>query len=314
MKLREWHRPLLVTAGLLFGLVLVSLAGMALDDRVLMGESVWVKPLKFGFAFALYTGTLAWLIARMTRARRTGWWAGTIFAVASVVEVAAITMQAARGTFSHFNANVDDPLTQLATQIFTSGVAGLFLTQLVIVVLVLCQHDGGQALSRAIRWGLGLAVAGMFVPVFWMATNIQQRTVVDANGTSVTMYQGHGIGDLDGHGMPITNWSVTGGDFRVPHFAGLHGIHLLLVLAAVLGMLATRVHWLRDEATRARLIRIAALGYTGLFAVVAWQAGRGQSLIHPDGQTLAAFGVVALSTVAAILWARARGKARLRSA
>ncbi|WP_405164592.1 hypothetical protein OG203_05620 [Nocardia sp. NBC_01499] len=43
-------------------LVLISLCAMAIDDRTILGESVWLKPLEFGFAFASYGTTLAWLL------------------------------------------------------------------------------------------------------------------------------------------------------------------------------------------------------------------------------------------------------------
>jgi hypothetical protein len=41
------------------------------------------------------------------------------------------------------------------------------------------------------------------------------------------------------------------------------------------------------------VIAILALGYTGLLAIVFFQAMRAQSLIHPDGATLAAASPVA---------------------
>jgi hypothetical protein len=262
---------------------------------------VRVKPLKFGVAFAVYSGTLAWLLGRLSKAKRFGWWMGTVFAVAATVEVAAITVQAARGTFSHFNADLDDPVTRLATQVLTNGVAGLFLVQLAIAALVLFQRTGDQAVARAVRAGIALATVGMALPIYWLATQSHPRTLTDANGRQVLMYQGHGIGDPDGHGMPLTHWSTTGGDLRVPHFVGLHGIQALLLVAATLNVLAGRVAWLRAEKVRAQLVGVAALGYAGLLGVLAWQAGRGQSLIHPDTATGTALTVVALVTAAAAL-------------
>ncbi|KAA2251257.1 hypothetical protein F0L68_37760 [Solihabitans fulvus] len=290
----------MVHVTLMLALVLVSCVGLLVDGRSLLDESVWVKPLKFGVAFVLYAGMLAWLLSKLRKARRLGWWTGTLFAVAATAEVGAITIQAARGTVSHFNANQNDPVTLALTPLLTLGVAVFFLAQLVIAALVLAQRTGDRAMTRAIRAGLGLATIGMLTPVYWMVTNVRERTVTDANGTKITMYQGHGIGDLDGHGMAITHWSTTGGDFRVPHFVGLHGIQALLLLVALLGVLARRRAWLREETVRARLVGVAALGYAGLFAVVTWQAGRGQSLIHPDAATLVAFATVVLGTMAAV--------------
>ncbi|NUT34475.1 MAG: hypothetical protein HOV79_15500 [Hamadaea sp.] len=304
---------MMINVTLMLVLVAVSAAGLVIDDRVLLGESVWVKPLKFGLAFALYSGALAWLLTRLHKAPRLGWWTGTVFAVAATAEVAGITVQAARGTYSHFNANFADSVTVAMTQLFTYGVAAILLAQLVIAGVVLAQRSLTKPLTRAVRYGIGLATVGMLVPVWWMITNAHERVVVDANGTRITMYQGHGIGDLDGHGMFLTNWSVTGGDFRVPHFVGLHGIHFLLLTAFVLGRLARTVPALRDDTVQARLMTVAGLAYTGLLAVLVWQAGRGQSLIHPDAATLLGFAAVALVAVAgsAAVWASARRRHNL---
>ncbi|MDP9847987.1 hypothetical protein [Streptosporangium lutulentum] len=312
--MKSWHRPLLICAGLMCALMFVCLAGSLIDDRTLLGESVWVKPLKFGFAFGLYAGTLAWLLSKLTRGRRVGWWVGCVFAGAATVEVGVITLQAARGTISHFNADQSDPVTLALVPFLTYGVMIILIAQLIIGIMVLIQRTAGPALTRAIRAGLGLATVGMLVPLYWMVTDIHPRTVTDANGARIPMYQGHGIGDPDGHGMPLTNWSVTGGDFRVPHFFGLHGIQVLLVLTAVLAALATRYAWLRDERVRARLVGAAALGYSGLVAVVTWQAARGQSLIHPDAATLAAFAATALVTALITAWTIIAARRAVRQA
>ncbi|WP_214318703.1 hypothetical protein [Nonomuraea sediminis] len=302
---RQWHRPLMVSVGLFIALVAISAVGMLVDGRLLLDESVWLKPLKFGFALTMYCGTLAWLLTRLSKAKRLGWWLGTVFAVGGVVEVAAITLQAARGTFSHFNTSTD-PVTQALTPIFSIGVGVLFIANLIMAIMVLVQRTADRPLTKAIRAGIWLAVLGMIVPIYYLITGIYPRTVTDANGTEITMYQGHGVGDPDGHGMPITDWSVTGGDWRVAHFVGLHGIQVLLLVAALLVMLSSQVAWLRDEQVRARLVGAAAFGYFGLFAVVTWQAGRGQSLIHPDALTLLAFAAVVLVTAVAAVTVCAR--------
>lgn len=288
---------MLVNVAFMLGLVLVSGIGLLLDDRILLNESVWVKPLKFGFAFAVYGATLAWLLMKLGKAKRFGWWLGTTHAVLTTIDVGGIAVQAARGTFSHFNTNLDDPVNAVVLGILTYGVPPVLIVNLLIAILVLIQRTGDRALTRALRAGLAMAVFGMSVP-FWLGVSqgIKPRTVTDANGDEVTMYVGHGIGDPDGTGMPLTNWSVTGGDMRVPHFLGLHGIHVLLLVTVLSGALAARYRWLSDENVRARLVGVAALGYTGLLAIVAWQAARGQSLIHFDEVTVIAVASVALLT------------------
>jgi hypothetical protein len=311
---REWHRPLMVNVTIMIGLVLAAGVGVVVDGRTLLDESVWVKPLKFGIAFTLYSGTLAWLLARQRLESRFAWWTGTFFAVAATAEVAAITVQAARGTFSHFNANTDDPVTLLLVPVLSYGVGLIYLTQVAIVVVVLRRRVGDRALTRALHAGLALATVGMTLPIWWMIYEIHPRVVTDANGGEVTMYQGHGIGDPDGRGMPITHWSVTGGDYRPAHFLGLHGIHVLLLITVVLAALGTRVVWLRTERARAQLVGVAALGYTGLLVVITWQAGRGQSLIHPDALTLVALTAVVLCTAAGAVAVRTAAKRSLAGA
>ncbi|WP_438487763.1 hypothetical protein [Streptomyces sp. S186] len=303
---------------LMTAVVVASAVGVLVDGRTLLNESVWVKPLKFGFAFALYSGTLAWLLTRLHRARRFGWWLGTAHALFGTLEVAAITLQAARGTFSHFNSTVHGPLDAVALAVITYGVPPLLLSNLVIAVLLLFQRPGDRALTRALRAGLGLAVVAMSVPVWLQAAQgAKPHPATDANGSVVTLLGGHGIGDPDGTGMPLTNWSVTGGDMRVPHFVGLHAIHVLLLVTVALSALAARRPWLRDDRTRARLVGVVALAYAGLLATVATQAARGQSLIHPDTPTVIAFVVVALfavvATLAVVLTARRRPSPSLTS-
>lgn len=295
--MRGWHRPLMANVTLMFALTLASAVGMAVDDRLLLGESIWLKPMKFGFALGVYGLTLAWLLSELRKGRRIGWWLGTVFAVAGLFDVGAVAYAAAHGTFSHFNDNTD-PVARTVQTVFTFGIMPLLLTTLAIAVLLLIQRTGDRALTLALRAGLGLALAGMVVAL-WLSNSAgaAARTVTDANGDHVAMTGGHGIGDPDGNGMPLTHWSTTGGDLRPAHFVGLHAIQVLLLVTAVLGALATRRRRLRDERVRARLVGVAALGLTGVFAVLSWQAKRGQSVIHPDLQTLIAFGGVAVFTL-----------------
>lgn len=284
------HRPLYVMSVLMGLLAAVAAVGLVVDDRALLDGSVWAKPLKFGVSFAIYGFTLAALIPMLTRARRTMWWLGTAFAATGVVDVGFIALQAARGTYSHFSL-AGDPINEIGQQIFRAGVIGLFAASMLISGMLLFQRGGDAALSRALRAGLLLATAGMAV-AFWLGGSGERRTVEDAYGRPVTLSGAHGVGAPDGSGMPITNWSVTGGDLRVPHFVGLHAIQVLVLFVLVLGILAGRAAWLSDDRVRARLTGVAVLGVTGVFAITTWQASRGQSLIHPDGLTWTAAGLL----------------------
>ncbi|THV26785.1 hypothetical protein [Glycomyces paridis] len=296
---RRWHRPLVVL-GIACGVVaLASLAAIPFDDRTLMGESVWIKAFKFGFSFSAYCFSLAWLLAHMTRLRRTGWVLGTLFAVISAAEVGVIVAAAAAGTYSHFNTSEDafNQVVQLAFQF----VPVMFMVNAAIALIVLFQRVGDRAVTAVVRWGLLLSTLGMFAAFFIVTVGGQgQRTQLDAEGNEVALNSGHGVGDLDGNGMFLTGWSTTGGDMRVPHFIGLHGVQVLIGVAMLLSFLAVRRSWLREDRVRAAVVRWLSVGYLGVFAAAAWQAVRGQSFVHPDAVSLAAYAVPVLVAAAGI--------------
>jgi hypothetical protein len=116
--------------------------------------------------------------------------------------------------------------------------------------------------------------------------------VLDAAGHVVPMGGGHSVG---GPGVPLTAWSTTGGDLRIPHFVGMHGIQMMLLVA--LGL----THLVANERVRLRLVLLAAAGYAGLVALVTWQALRGEPLIHPSATTLLALAAL-VDVVAATDW------------
>ncbi|WP_330230099.1 hypothetical protein OHA40_29500 [Nocardia sp. NBC_00508] len=313
------HRPLMVTAAVMAALAVVSIGGMLADDRVLLGESVWLKPCKFGVAFTLYSLTLAWLLSLPHRGSRVTWWLGTVFAVTGVLDVGFIAVQAARGTFSHFNNADPDPVNRIGQTIFMSGVPGLFFANLLIVLILSWQRVADRPTARAIHAGLGLAVVGMALGYVMGYTG--KQLVRGADGRVVELIAGHTVLDdaarsedaRDGlASMPITHWSTVGGDLRIPHFVGLHGIQVLLLVSVALAWLAPRYGWLRAERARAAVVGVLAAGYSGLLALVFWQAMRAQPLVHPDRLTWAAAAGLA-ATVAALLGAvyvRHRGTGR----
>jgi hypothetical protein len=294
--LRSWHRPLLIMVAAMAALVVVAGVGLLVDGRELMGQSIWAKPLKFGVSFVVYGATLAWLLPKLRRARRTMWTLGTAFAVTGMVDVGFVVVQAARGTYSHFNANTD-AFNQIGQDVFSSGVIALFAVSLLIAVMLLFQRVGEPALTWALRAGIGLAAVGMTVALFIVeSTATGPRMAEDAYGNPVSLMGQHGVGAPDGGGMPITNWSTVGGDLRVPHFIGLHAVQVFVLGVLVLTTLAARISWLRSERVRVQLTGVVILGYTALLAITTWQALRGQSLVHPDAATWTALAVTAVVT------------------
>ena len=104
----------------------------------------------------------------------------------------------------------------------------------------------------------------------------------------------HTVGAPDGGpGLRGVGWSREHGDLRIPHFIGLHAIQALPLIALAIGRLTS------VERRRVRLVLVGAGSYVGLFAILLWQALRGQPLIAPDMTTVVVLAAWLVATVAA---------------
>src|SRR5690606_38562766 len=102
---RLWRTDAHLTAtGLGMAILLaLTLVGLWIDPRTIGGAPAWLKPAKFGASLSIYSLTLAWMFTWLPswpRVRRT---VGRTTAAVFAVEFAIISLQAARGTTSHFN-------------------------------------------------------------------------------------------------------------------------------------------------------------------------------------------------------------------
>lgn len=268
--------PLTATTFLMIGALAVAAIGLAVDPRIITGAPAWLKPAKFAASVGIYTATLAWIFSLLPEWPRTRRIVGWTTAVALVLEIVLIDLQAFRGTTSHFNAS-----TLLDGAIFTvMGVAIMVQTISTIWVAVALWRQRFQ--DRALGWALRLGMA---------------ITIVGAlSGGLMPPIAAHTVGAPDGGpGLPGTGWSTEAGDLRVAHFAGLHAMQALPIVAVVLAR--RRV----TDAARVRLVLTASASYTGLFAVLLTQALRGQSIVAPDALTIAALSVWGLGTAAAVV-------------
>lgn len=299
-EVRSWHRPLVDTALLCVVLLLVSLVGLALDQRLINGDPAWAKPAKFALSITVYNFTLAWLLHLIHRWRRLGWWMGTVVAVVTVAEMAVIITQAGRGAMSHFNYGTPFDLALYA--FMGAMISGLWIATFVIAVLLMRQHLRERSTTWAIRFGVWIALLGMAVgPLMSVPTSAQREALVE-DGADVL--GAHTVGSADGGpGLPFVGWSTAGGDLRVGHFVGMHGLQVMILLALVLVLLASRVPRLRDDGVRLRVVCVAGPAYTGLTLLTVWQALRGHSVVAPDALTLAVLAALAAGTALGLAWA-----------
>jgi hypothetical protein len=251
----------------------------------------WLKPAKFAGSFALYTFTLLWLLHFVEGRRRLVRAVATITALVATVEVAIISLQAARGTTSHFNGTTD--LDGLLFSIMGAAIIILWLMGILLAGLLLTQRGLNAAFGWALRLGLLVTLVGMALG-FLMTRPTPAQEAALAAGERVSIVGAHSVGVEDGGpGLPIVNWSTEGGDLRAPHFIGLHALQAL----PLLGWLLTRHVRGLGLRHQVALVWLGALAYLGLVLLLTWQALRGQPLIKPDAMTLGAllglFGVTA---------------------
>lgn len=271
------HRPLLYFAAANAVLTVVALIGLLVDDRVIVGSAAWFKPTKFAISFLVYSLALAWLIALRPKASRLVWWMATVIVIAGTIEQVIIVGQVIRGLRSHFNTAT--PLDAALWITMGITIIVLFVATLVIAIQLSLTRIGDRAISWSIRLGLVITLAGLGLGQLMVRRDSGVADIVGA----------HTVGAPDGTpGMPLTGWSTTDGDLRVPHFVGMHALQALPLFAALLVILAPRVPLLRSLRVRLGLVITAATGYAATLALLTWQALRGQPLIHPDRTTLTA--------------------------
>ncbi|MEO6090283.1 MAG: hypothetical protein ABIQ18_44985 [Umezawaea sp.] len=292
----------MVLAATMAALVVVSAVGLLVDDRVINGNAAWFKPLKFAISFGLFGATLAWMLTLTRKAPRTGWWAGTVVAVLALAEMAAVVLQVVRGKTSHFNN--ETAFDQTVFSLMGMMIMFLWIATFVVSVVVSLQRQAEPATTWAIRFGLGLSLVGMLL-AFLMPQPTPDQSAELAADRSPAAIGAHSVGVPDGGPtMPVTGWSTTGGDLRIPHFIGIHALQALPLLSLLLIALAIRYPVLANSSTRLRLVLVATAGYAAVVGLLTWQALHGQPLVHPDTRTLVAAGVlvvvVAIATTAVL--------------
>jgi hypothetical protein len=297
------------TAGLMWltlgsvALLLGSLLMQVVDGRQVLGVSTWLKPAKFGASTAITVGTLAVLLRWMQPFSR-----GTRRALAIIVglltlELVIITLQAGRGVPSHFNAST--ALNRTLFGVMGAAIAVVWGAFVYLTWRAFRQPFADRAFGWSIRLGLLAMVLGSGLGFVMPRPTAAQLASLTA-GRPTPAIGAHAVGVPDGGpGLPVTGWSTEGGDLRIPHFVGMHGLQLV----PLLGWAVARRR--RRDATR--LSVVAGLGYLGLTGVVLLQALRGQPLLAPDGWTWLSLGALVLASALVARWP-ARGAERSASA
>ena len=240
-----------------FIMAMGSAIGLLIDDRILMGVNVWIKPLKFTVSSGIYILTLGFLITFYPFSRLKKHIVRNIVSWTLLFEILIIVVQGARGVLSHYNVT-----SALNGMLF--GMMGLLIAINVLVMVFFIIETIRLKLNtaRSVQWAILL---GWIIVLFgsWI-------------GSQMIAQLGHNVGVADGgDGLPLLNWSTVAGDLRVAHFFGLHSIQLLPLLAYVLFR-----KWNAPQRTQITTMILTGLLYASWVGYVFYQAKREIPFLH----------------------------------
>ncbi len=186
--------------------------------------------MKFAVSFGVHLLTLVWFATLVAPAAREGVLmrlALSTAAIATLIEVLYVTLQASRGRDSHFN-------TQTAWESFlyyqVMGGAALALIAASIAVGFVVLRSARADVGPGLRLGAGLgAIVGALATL--VTAGALAAGVVDGSGHWV------GTPKSDAYGLPLFGWSTVSGDLRVPHFFATH----LTQALPFLGLIGDRI-------------------------------------------------------------------------
>ena len=174
-----------------------------------------------------------------------------------VLEIVLITMQAARGTTSHFNNR-----TAFDDMVFSVMGAAITLNIAVAAYVALKFWKTRAEIPAPYLWGIRIGLT-----IFVLAS---------LEGVAMVSHGAHSVGLPDGGaGLPVVNWSTRGGDLRVAHFFGMHALQIL----PLLGYLLSTRRAARLKGNAVRWVQAAGTVYALLALLLFLWAVAGRPLV-----------------------------------
>ncbi|MEU7858982.1 hypothetical protein [Nonomuraea sp. NPDC049141] len=247
---------------------LVHLGVLVVDGGPWDGPVSFRKPFTFGVSFGLSVLSLTW-VAQFVRLRRRDLLLG-VFAMASVVEVALITVQAWRGVPSHFNMS-----TSVDALIARTLAAGGFALIAVVVLMTLSAFRRDPAaptsMRLAVQAGFGTFLAAMAFGGIMIA-----RGVVEVMAGSQQLAY------------------TVAGSLKPAHAILMHGVLLLPALAWLLSRTQP------SEQIRLRVVRLAIWIYITVSAIVSGLALFGITVVSPSTASVLCAGAISGLAIGAL--------------
>lgn len=290
----EWHRPLMIVGALMGACAVVSVAGLALDPREILGASAWAEAaevltldprLRRHLGLAHRTPpSLASNRARPRYRHRVG------------ARRRADPHRVGSGDRHH------QPLQRLERPAHgrlgeAVAISVMYLCTFATSVALIFLRLPDPAVTLGVRAGAAIALIGIGVAFLMTAPTGTQLT--EPTGIAGA----HAVGVADGGpGVPLLGWSTVGGDYRVAHFVGMHALQLVPIAALVTVALGTRVEWLASSRVQVRLVAAGAVSYAATVVLLTVQAAAERSVAHPSGFILVAGVTIAVCTAAGALF------------
>lgn len=239
-----------------FLLALIAMVGLFIDDRTLLGVNVWLKPLKFALSGGIFIYTVGFFTHLYNYGNRKKNLINHLIAWTTSIDILIIITQGARGVKSHYNMNsAFDGILFAAMGVLISF--SVLVMAIFLIDTLRNKPKLGFTLLSALLMGWIAMLYGSYV------------------GGQMIGQMSHNVGVIDGGaGMPIVNWSLNGGDLRIAHFFGLHGIQIIPIVA----YLITK-KWTKFPLRAGIAAGLFGISYIGLIALTFYQAKNGIPLI-----------------------------------
>jgi hypothetical protein len=186
------------------------------DVRTLREVGIWVKPMKFMAATALFVWTTVWVAELANSAlTHTQTYIGicALIVVTSLFEVAYISYQASQGAASHYNTS--DPWHAFMFGLMGMAAVGLTASQAWLAWEIWAAR--GTSTLSVTAWGVIIGLVLTFVL------------------STISGFMLGGNQPPAGSGLPLVGWHLHK-DIRPAHFLGVHAQQLL----PLWGMIAER--------------------------------------------------------------------------
>jgi hypothetical protein len=237
-------------------LLIATLIWGKIDQRILDGVGIWVKPAKFSGSFLVHFATLAIIVALMSQENAeqpivagVDW----VLAAMFVIEMAYLIFQAAQGQHSHYN----DTTAFHSTMYSLMGVCAVVLIALPVVIAWLAKGDiaFGPATQSGIWWGAIISFVLTLIIGVYLGGNASHFVGEQSNPERV---------------LPFFGWSSEEGGLRPAHFLSLHALQVLPLIGL----------WADKTDQGITTIWVAGLIYSTLTIAMFIQAVFGQPLIR----------------------------------